>query len=75
MSQLGREGGECYPRAQGWECPVERKGLAFRLFISLHESVRLVLKKPMINGEVPSSHQERFLCYRENPPCPLAVQV
>ena len=51
------------------------KGLAFRLFISLQETVRFVLKKPVVNGEAPSSHQEMFLCCRENPPCPLTLQV
>ena len=51
------------------------KGVAFRLFISLQESVRFVLKKPVVNGEAPSSHQERFLCCRENPACPLTLQV
>ena len=42
------------------------KTLAFR-FISPWESARFVPKEPMVNGEFPSSHQERFTCCRENP--------
>ena len=79
-SESGGEGRRgVLPRGPGIGMP-SGKGLAFRLFISLQESIRFVLKKPMVNGEVPSSHQERFLCCRETPlspppPCPLTVQV
>lgn len=63
---IGREGGECYPQGPRMGMP-SGKGLAFRLFISLQESLGFVLKKPMVNGEVPSSHQERFCAVGKTP--------
>lgn len=39
---------ESVTQGPGWN--AQWKGLAFRLFISLQESIRFVLKKPMVNG-------------------------